>query len=107
VSAAALAALEVIDDPELLRRVRELGGRLRAGLEELDGVSGTRGRGLMIGVELAEGLDAGEIRDALLADGLIVNAPVPGVLRLLPPLVIGDAEVDQAIASFAGVLSSD
>jgi acetylornithine/N-succinyldiaminopimelate aminotransferase len=107
VSAAALAALEVIDDPELLRRVRELGGRLRTGLEELDGVAGTRGRGLMIGVELAEGLDAGEIRDALLADGLIVNAPVPGVLRLLPPLVIGDSEVDQAIASFAGVLSSD
>src|SRR5215218_10437922 len=48
-TAAALAVLEIVEDPALLRRVRELGASLRAGLEALDGVVETRGRGLMIG----------------------------------------------------------
>ncbi len=49
-TAAALAVLDVVDDPALLRRVRELGALLREGLEAIDGVAETRGRGLMVGV---------------------------------------------------------
>jgi acetylornithine/N-succinyldiaminopimelate aminotransferase len=56
-TAAALAVLEIVDDPTLLRRVRELGAYLREGLEGLDGVLETRGRGLMIGVGLEQGID--------------------------------------------------
>jgi acetylornithine/N-succinyldiaminopimelate aminotransferase len=107
VAAAALAAFGVIDDPELLRRVRELGGRLREGLERLDGVTGTRGRGLMIGVELAEDLDAADVAGRSLEQGLVLNAPVPSVLRLLPPLVIADAEVDEALEILGRVLAAD
>ncbi len=105
VSAAALAALEVIDDPDLLRSVRELGARLREGLEGFDAVAGTRGRGLMIGVELTAGFDAAETGERLLADGLVVNVPVPGILRMLPPLVISEAEVDEALSILGRVLS--
>jgi acetylornithine/N-succinyldiaminopimelate aminotransferase len=98
IASAALAAFEVLDDPELLRRVRELGGRLVEGLAPLNGVEQVRGRGLMLGIGLAGGGDAAEIQSALLADGLIVNVTDPRTLRLLPPLVIGEADVDQALA---------
>ncbi len=54
-AAAALAALEVIDDPGLLDRVGALGERLRAGLGEIGAIEQVRGRGLMVGVTLAEG----------------------------------------------------
>jgi acetylornithine/succinyldiaminopimelate/putrescine aminotransferase len=97
IAAAALAAFEVIDDPELLRRVRELGGRLTQGLERIDAVAEVRGRGLMLGVRLDEGHDSAEVASRLLAEGLIVNAPAPDTLRLLPPLIIGEAEVDEAL----------
>ena len=57
-AAAALAVLDIVDDPALLRGVRELGARLRDGLLALDGVAEVRGRGLMIGVGLEDGIDA-------------------------------------------------
>lgn len=95
--AAALAVLDVVDDPALLRRVRELGAELRGGLEGLDGVRETRGRGLMIGVGLEEGIDAAAVGADLLERGLVVNAPEPGTLRLLPPLVVDSSHLDQAI----------
>lgn len=96
IAAASLAALEVIDDPELLRRVRELGGVLRRGLEEIGQVAEVRGRGLMIGTRL-EGVDAKDAAARLLGEGLIVNPIGDDTLRLLPPLVIGDAEADEAL----------
>jgi len=104
VATAALAAFEVIDRPELLRRVREVGASLRAGLERLARVEGTRGRGLMIGVALREGVDAASTARRLLDEGLVVNAPAEHTLRLLPPLVIEDAEVERALEIFGRVL---
>lgn len=96
-ASAALAALEVIDDPELLSRVGEMGARLRAGLSVLEAVVDVRGRGLMTGVTLAEGLDAATVARAALDAGLILNAPGERMLRFLPPLVIGELEVDEAL----------
>jgi acetylornithine/N-succinyldiaminopimelate aminotransferase len=97
-SAAALAVLDIVDDPVLLRAVRERGRRLREGLEALDGVREVRGRGLMIGVGLEEGLDSAAITVDLLGRGAVVNAPEPRTLRLLPPLTIDDSQADRAIA---------
>jgi acetylornithine/N-succinyldiaminopimelate aminotransferase len=97
VSAAALAVLDVVDDPDLLRRVRELGAELREGLAALDGVAEVRGRGLMVGVGLAEGIDAPAIGADLLQRGLVVNVPVPSTLRLLPPLLVGPAQIERAV----------
>ncbi|MFL5899341.1 MAG: aspartate aminotransferase family protein [Solirubrobacterales bacterium] len=96
-TAAALAVLEIVDDPVLLRQVRELGAYLREKLEALDGVRETRGRGLMVGVALEEGLEAAAIGSDLLERGLVVNAPRPDTLRLLPPLVIDSDHVDLAV----------
>ncbi|HWB69309.1 MAG TPA: aspartate aminotransferase family protein [Solirubrobacterales bacterium] len=103
--AAALAVLDIVDDPALLRRVRELGARLREALLALDGVEEVRGRGLMLGVGLRDDFDAPAIRDRLLENGLVVNAPEPGTLRLLPPLTIGEADLDKAVAMVATALA--
>jgi acetylornithine/N-succinyldiaminopimelate aminotransferase len=97
-TSAALAVLDVVDDPALLRRVRELGAELTAALCALDGVAEVRGRGLMIGVGLVPGLDAAAVGADLLERGLVVNVPAPSTLRLLPPLLIDSSHVERAAA---------
>jgi predicted acetylornithine/succinylornithine family transaminase len=96
-TAAALAVLDVVEDPALLRRVRQLGEGMRQGLLALDGVREVRGRGLMVGVGLEDGIDATAVGADLLSRGLVVNVPAPGTLRLLPPLVIEPAQVERAV----------
>jgi predicted acetylornithine/succinylornithine family transaminase len=96
-TAAALAVLDVVDDPVLLRHVRELGAYLCEKLDALQGVRETRGRGLMVGVGLEEGIEAAAVGADLLERGLVVNAPRPDTLRLLPPLVIDSDHVDIAV----------
>jgi len=100
-SAAALAVLDLIDDPALLRQVRELGAVLREGLLAIDGVEEVRGRGLMLGVGLGEDVDAAAIGVDLLRHGLIVNVPEPGTLRLLPPLTVDSAQIERAVGLIA------
>jgi acetylornithine/N-succinyldiaminopimelate aminotransferase len=97
VSAAALAVLEIVDDAALLRRVRELGAALRESLLGLEGVAQVRGRGLMLGVGLAGGIDAAAVCADLLERGLIVNVPESGTLRLLPPLTVDSAQIERAV----------
>ncbi len=108
-AAAALAVLEIVDDPSLLRHVRELGAKLRDDLTALDGVREVRGRGLMLGVGLEAGIDAKALGADLLDRGLIVNVPEPGTLRLLPPLIVDEGEVETArslvVASLEAVTS--
>ncbi|HSD23830.1 MAG TPA: aspartate aminotransferase family protein [Solirubrobacterales bacterium] len=96
IAAASLAAFDVIDDPDLLRNVRGLGARLCEGLEAIDGVAEVRGRGLMVGADLAGG-GARDVAARALDRGLIVNPIGEDTLRFLPPLIIGDAEVDRAL----------
>jgi acetylornithine/N-succinyldiaminopimelate aminotransferase len=103
-AAAALAALDVIDDPELLRRARETGARFMELLGELDAITQVRGRGLIVGVTLGDDLDAAEAAGRALESGLVINVPGPGMLRFLPPLVIGDEEVETAIKILRDVL---
>jgi len=104
--AAALAVLEIVDDPALLRRVRELGAGLRENLLALDGVAEVRGRGLMLGVGLAPEFDAAAIGADLLERGLVVNVPETGTLRLLPPLTVDPDQLAQAVAAIDASLLS-
>jgi acetylornithine/N-succinyldiaminopimelate aminotransferase len=98
VCAAALVALEICSDPDLLARVRALGERLAAGLEALPYVSAVRGRGLMLAIDLHDGVDAPSLaRRALLEQRLVVNATGPGTIRLEPPLIVSEAEIDEAL----------
>jgi predicted acetylornithine/succinylornithine family transaminase len=105
VAAAALAVFDIIDQPELLERVRSAGERLRAQLEELPGVSVVRGRGLMNAFDLAGGGAPDVARRALLEQRLVVNATGPQTVRLLPPLTVSDAELEEAVARLRTVLA--
>jgi acetylornithine/N-succinyldiaminopimelate aminotransferase len=104
IAAAALAALEIVEDPALLARVRELGARLAAGLEELPHVLSVRGRGLMLACELD--VSAPEVvRRALLEQRLVVNATGPATVRLLPPLTLTEAEADEGLRRLGAALA--
>ncbi len=103
VSAAALAALELTDDEALLAGVRECGTQLAGGLERLPHVVSVRGRGLMLACELD--VAAPEVAlAALLEQRLVTNATGPSTLRLLPPLNVSEADVEEALARLSAAL---
>ncbi|MGO9974385.1 MAG: acetylornithine/succinylornithine family transaminase [Solirubrobacteraceae bacterium] len=100
--AAALVALEICSDRQLLASVRELGERLRRELEELPGVAAVRGRGLICAIDLRDPASAPELaRRALLEQRLVVNATGPATIRLEPPLIVTAHEIDDAVARIA------
>jgi acetylornithine/succinyldiaminopimelate/putrescine aminotransferase len=104
VASAALVALEICSGPELLAHVRSLGARLEAGLGSLPFAARVRGRGLMLAIDVADGVSAPELaRRALLEQRLVVNATGPGTIRFLPPLVAREADVDDALARLAAL----
>jgi acetylornithine/N-succinyldiaminopimelate aminotransferase len=99
--AAAIAVCETIDH-ELLAAVRANGERLRAGLVGLPHVVEVRGCGLLVGVELD--VPAGPVVDAALDAGLVTLTSGANVLRLAPPLVVGETHVDQALTILREVM---
>jgi predicted acetylornithine/succinylornithine family transaminase len=102
--AAGLAVLDVIDDEALLANVRELGERLRHAVDELPGVTEVRGRGLMLAFELADGGAPELVLRALREQRLVLNATGPTTVRLLPPLLIDEAQADDAIGRLQNAL---
>jgi acetylornithine/N-succinyldiaminopimelate aminotransferase len=104
VASAARVALEVCSDPALLERVRVLGERLMAGLQELPVVGAVRGRGLMVGIDLADGQSAPLLaRRALLEQRLVINATGPATIRFEPPLIVSEDEIDMALERLAAL----
>jgi acetylornithine/N-succinyldiaminopimelate aminotransferase len=102
--AAANAAFDVLEDPELLARVRRLGERLAQGLREVPGVVEVRGLGLMVAADV-EG-DAPELaRRALHEERLVINATGPRTLRFLPPLVVSEAQIADALTRLRRTLN--
>ena len=105
VSAAALAALDVLDDDALMARVDELGTLLAEGLRELPGVAEVRARGLMVAADI--GGDApGVVKRALMEEKLVMNATGPRTLRFLPPLVVSEAQVLDALGRVRTLMKS-
>ena len=94
---AALEVLAVMEEDDILGRAARAGARLlqalQQGLADQSGVVEVRGRGLMIGIELAD--EAGELKQAAMDRGLIINVTRGNTIRLLPPLIVDDAQVDR------------
>ncbi|MEY2515443.1 MAG: acetylornithine/N-succinyldiaminopimelate aminotransferase, partial [bacterium] len=105
VCAAAHAVLDVVEDPELLARVRRLGERLLGELARLPGVGEVRGRGLMLACDLTAGGAPQLVRRALLEQQLVLNATGPATFRLLPALTISDDEIDEALTRLRALLA--
>ncbi|MGV9316174.1 acetylornithine transaminase [Streptomyces sp. NPDC003691] len=103
--AAGLAVLDTIAAGGLLDEVKRLGERIRHGIETLNDprVSHVRGAGLLLGIVLNEPL-APQVQKAAQGAGFLVNAPAPDVVRLMPPLTIGEEAVDALLQALPGIL---
>jgi len=107
--AAAYATVKFILDNDIVGNVREVGQYLINGLEGLRRqfplITDVRGRGLLVAVEFDSDI-AGSLLTACLERGLLVNRLKPNALRLMPPLIIGNNEVDQAVSILSAALSA-
>ena len=105
VCAAALAVLDTIEAEGLLERSTVLGERLRKGIEGHPGVDHVRGIGLWLGIVLTEPM-AASVEAAARAAGFLVNAPAPDVIRLAPPLVVTEDQLDAFTTALPGILDA-
>jgi len=110
--AVATRLFEVIEREGLTDRARALGERIKARLRELSDATGAitevRGKGLFLGIELADeqsGAGANVVNQCL-ERGVVINATQGNVLRLAPPLIISDDEVDEGLSTLEKVLRS-
>lgn len=106
-AAAALAVLQALADGDLVHRAGVLGESLRAGLQALGHplIDHVRGRGLLCGLVLTAPV-AKEVEAAARAGGFLVNAAAANVIRLAPPLIISEAQLDGFITALPGILDS-
>lgn len=104
--AAALATLDAIEEEKLLDNARVRGEAIRSGLRQaLTGVRGVldiRGEGMMIGIELD--CPCGELVGVARDAGVLINVTADTVIRLVPPLIYGAAEVDALVAAVSGIV---
>jgi acetylornithine/N-succinyldiaminopimelate aminotransferase len=100
VAAAANVVLDAIDDDGFLHAVAAKGDRLARGLQDL-GLQ-VRGRGLMLAFACEDG--PALARRLLLEQRLVVNATGPDTVRLLPPLTVSEAEIDEALTRIAAAV---
>jgi predicted acetylornithine/succinylornithine family transaminase len=101
---AARATLAVMEAEAAPARARASGDRLRAGLEELPGVTSVRGQGLLLAAVLTNECAVAACRQSLDA-GLVINAPSSNVLRFAPSLLVTEAEIDHAVSTVGRVLA--
>jgi len=111
--AAAIATIDVLTAPGFLANVVARGEQLRRGLralaEEDGGIMDVRGPGLMVASELADASRVSQVIGHCLTDGhlILMNAGTYGnVVRWMPPLVVTEAEIDQALATFTKALAA-
>ncbi|MHB1400997.1 MAG: acetylornithine transaminase [Thiobacillus sp.] len=106
--AAALATLDAIEDEKLLDNARVRGEAIRSGLRQaLAGVHGVvdiRGEGLMIGIELDR--PCAELVAVARDAGVLINVTADTVIRLVPPLIYGAAEVDALVSAVSGIVKN-
>jgi ornithine--oxo-acid transaminase len=103
-SAIGIAALDVLEDERLAERAACMGARLLAGLRALRSplIVEVRGRGLLIGMEFT--IPARRIAEALLRHGVAAKDTHETVLRVTPPLIVTDAEIDCIVERMAHAL---
>ncbi len=100
VCAAGLATLKFVIGNDMPSKVRKMGQYFVAGLEGLKGkfgfISDVRGRGLLLAMGLTGDI-AEELVLACLKEGLLVNQVKPNALRFIPPLIVTEKDVDEAL----------
>jgi 4-aminobutyrate aminotransferase-like enzyme len=110
--AAALAVLDVIADERLQPHAARLGERIKDGLRELgerhDAITDVRGEGLFLGVELTDAERAAAVVEHARRAGVLLSTDGPrrNVLKIKPPLVVGDGDADLLLRTFDAALAT-
>ncbi len=105
VCAGALAVLDKLEDHEFMLNVADRAAQLRAGLAQLPHVTQVSGLGLMVGIQLEDGISATEVRAACQEQGLLVLTAKTR-LRMLPPLILTRLDVERALEILGNVLTN-
>jgi acetylornithine aminotransferase len=109
VCAAALAVLDVIEQEGLVERAERMGTYLVEALQKATagdhGVTEVRGTGLLCAVQL-DGDRSVEVVAAARDRGLIVNNVTPSAIRLAPPLIVTEDEIDRAVGLLVDALTA-
>lgn len=104
--AAAITTIEAIESECLLANAEQIGERIRQGfakaLADVTGIVDIRGKGLMIGVQLDR--PCGDLVKIALAEGLLINVTSDSVVRLLPALVMNEAEADELVSRLSPLI---
>jgi len=95
-TAAGNAVLGEIERAGLIENAMVIGAKLRAVIEAIHSplITEVRGQGALVGLGLSQPV-AGALSAAAFANGLIINAPNDSTIRIAPPLIIGDAELEE------------
>ena len=106
-TAAGNAVLGEIERAGLIENATVIGAKLRAVVEEIDSplIAEVRGQGALVGLGLSQPV-AGALSAAAFANGLIINAPNDSTIRIAPPLIIGDAELEEFRQKFTIALQA-
>jgi len=97
-----VTTIDTIKEEGLLANASRVGDVIRSGLSQIQGISEIRGMGLMIGVDL--GAPCGELVRQALEAGLLINVTADSVVRLLPPLVMTEAEGRMVVERLAPLI---
>ncbi len=105
------ALLDVVEQPDFLALVRQRAAQLHDGLDRLAGryrdlVAGRRGMGLLAGLQLADSLPVAELNSRLRAHRVLCVPAAENVLRMLPPLTVSAAEIDQLLSALEACLAA-
>ena len=109
--AASLAVTQTIDQPEFLIHVQDMGKRLSEGLQNLTKghnqvLAGTRGMGLMQSIQLYPDQSVADLVEAARQQGLLTVPAGDQTVRLLPPLMVSEGEIDQALDKLSAAVAS-
>jgi acetylornithine/succinyldiaminopimelate/putrescine aminotransferase len=99
---AALEVLERVRQPAVLEDVRQKGERISARLQSMVGIEEVRGRGLLLGVRTR--FPASEVVEAAFAHRLLLVPAGKEIVRLLPPFVVGDEEIEEGLSRLGRAL---
>ena len=104
--AAANKVLDLLDE-KLLSNIEQLGNSLMQSIKDLNlsSIKEIRGKGLIIGVEFVQGISCKEIANKLIEEGVLVGTSGESVLRILPPFVITEIEINKFISALKKVIT--
>ena len=108
VAAAAMAVAKVLEDGVVLAHCRQVGAYFKEKLLTLkskhDVIQEVRGKGLLVGMDLT--IDGGDIVNACMKRGFLVNCAQGHILRFIPPLIVTEADIDRLVACLDVVLET-